>query len=120
MAAAAAGVAAPIAFLNKWSFQAASDQAEVTAFEDANKTYLSGKDDAQGSYSGFWDDATAQTYTAATDGTARRAYFYPDATVPTIYWHGEITVTYDMDVDAANPITISGNWKATTDFIKVG
>lgn len=94
----------------------------MTAFEDTNKTYVSGKPDASGSFSGFWDNATAQTYTAATDGLARRMYLYPDATVGTAgpYWFGTGFPDFSISGGVADSVTISGDWQAASAWSKVG
>lgn len=112
--------AEPVAFLSQWTLDAATDKVEVTAFEDNNKTYVSGKEDCSGSYAGFYDTATAQLYTAATDGNARRFYLYPDhSTGPTDYWFG--TAIFDMSISGgvSDAVTLSGNWSAASDITKV-
>ena len=45
---ASAGTAEPITFLNSWSFDASTDDVDVTAFGDTNKTYVSGLPDFKG------------------------------------------------------------------------
>lgn len=116
------GSASPVTYLNSWSMDAATDKAEVTAFEDANKTYVSGKEDASGSFAGFYDNATAQLYTAATDGAARKFYLYPDATVGTTgpYWFGTGIFDFSITGDVGDAVKISGNWSAASDVSKVG
>jgi hypothetical protein len=112
--------AEPVSFLNSWSMDSATDKAEVTAFEDANKTYVSGKEDASGSFAGFYDNATAQLYTAATDGQARRFYLYPDHTTgPANYWFGTGIFDFSVSGDVGDAVKVSGNWSAASDISKV-
>lgn len=112
--------AEPIAFLNSWTLNSTTDRVEVTAFEDNNKTYVSGKNDASGSFSGFWDDSTEQTYTAANDGDRRRMYLYPDATVGTAgpYWFGEAFFDFNVSGGVSEAVTINGTFNAASEIIK--
>ena len=119
----ASGTAAaePISYLNDWSIDFSTDKVDVTSFEDANKTYVTGKEDVQGTYSGFYDNATAQTYTAATDGTARRFYLYPAASTGSTgqYWFG--TAFFDIKVKGgvSSAVAIDGTFVAASDVSKL-
>jgi hypothetical protein len=121
MGIASAGVAEPIAFVKSFSFSAATDKTDVTAFGDGNKIYTAGLPDSSGQF-GFWyDDATAQTYTAAVDGIARKFYLYPDiVNVPGQYWFG--TILPDFSVQSAVDGAIDGtcSWNAASAVAKVG
>lgn len=110
--------AEPVAFLNSWGIDQSTDRTEVTAFDDANKTYVAGKEDTQGTYGGFWDSATAQLYTAASDGAKRRFYLYPDATVGTTgpYWFGEAFFDWSVSGSADGAVEISGSWSAASNI----
>ncbi len=121
MAIASGGTAEPIAFVNKFSFKAATDKQEVTAYGDTGKVYVVGLPDSQGSMSGWFDDATKQTYTAAVDGVARAAYWYPDiVNDPGEYWFGTIFADFNLEgaVDAA--LAFSADWVAASSIIRVG
>ena len=111
-----------VAFLNKWSISASTDNIDVTAFGDTGKVSVAGLPDASGSFSGFYDNATVQTYTAATDGLARRFYLYPDATVGTTgpYWFGTALFDFNAEGDVSGAVTISGDWAAASPVAKVG
>lgn len=114
-------VAEPITFLNKWTITFDTDDVEVTAFGDSNKTYVSGLPDIGGSFSGFFDDATQQLYTAASDGVARRFYLYPDTTnAATTYWWGTASFDFSAEGGVGDAVTISGNWKAATAISRIG
>jgi hypothetical protein len=115
-----AGTAEPIAFLNKWSLNFATDKLEVTAFGDPTKVYVAGLPDCQGDYAGFYDTATAQLYTAATDGVARKFYLYPDNTNNAQYWFGTSIFDFSVDGDVGGPVNISGGFAAASAVAKVG
>ena len=116
---ASAGTAEPITFLNSWSFDASTDDVDVTAFGDTNKTYVSGLPDFKGSFAGFYDNATAQLYTAAIDGVARKTYLYP-STSDAIYWFGTASFDVSIETGVSDAVKISGSFVATSAFTKVG
>lgn len=121
MALASGGTAEPIAYVKSFSFSAATDKSDVTAFGDSGKVYVAGLPDSSGQF-GFWyDDASAQTYTAAVDGIARPFYLYPDIiNKATQYWWG--TIFPDFAITSAVDAAIEGtcSWNAATAILKVG
>jgi hypothetical protein len=117
---ASGGTAEPVAFLNKWSMNFSTDDVEVTAFGDPNKTYVAGLPDVDGSFGGFYDNATAQTLTAATDGVARKFYAYPDNTSTSQYWFGTAIFDFAITTGVGEAATVSGNFKASSSVTKVG
>jgi predicted secreted protein len=109
-----------VAYLKGWEINFETDDVDVTAFGDLNKTSLAGLPDSSGTFDGFYDDSSDQLYTAATDGAARRFYLYP--TTPSSagpYWFG--TATFDFSVSAAvdDAVKISGGYSATSAVRKV-
>lgn len=114
------GTPEPITFLNNYSISFATDNIDVTAFGDSNKTYVAGLPDSSGTYSGFYDDAGAQFYTAATDGVARKFYLYPSTGNTGQYWFG--TAIFDFEVNAAvdGAVQVTGSWNAGSVVAKVG
>lgn len=117
---ASGGTAEPVAYLNSWSIKFATDTAEVTAFQDANKTYIAGLPDAQGDFSGFYDDASVQTYTAAVDGIARKMYLYPSTLKTTQYFWGTVIADFNADAKVDGAVTVSASWKASGNILKQG
>jgi len=116
-----AGTAEPIAFLSKMTASWTTDKYDVTAYGDANKTYVAGLPDFQGTYAGFYDTATAQLYTAATDGVARKFYLYNDTVgSPAQYWFGTAFFDFNIDTPVDGPVAISGTLAAATASVKVG
>jgi len=111
--------AEPLPFVAKWSMNFATDKTEVTALEDANKTYLAGLPDASGDFSGFYDDATNQTYTAATDGLPRKFYLYPNLSTPTQYFFGTILPDLKIDADVSGAVAMSASWSAASAIKKL-
>jgi hypothetical protein len=114
------GTAEPIAFLNSWSLNFATDTVEVTSFEDTTKVYVAGKPDASGTFAGWYDSATAQTYTAATDGVARKFYLYPDHSSTSQYWFGTGIFDFNAKGGTGEAVSITGNFRAASSVAKVG
>ena len=113
--------AEPVAYLSKWSIGFSTDNVDVTANGDANKTYVAGLPDASGSFSGFYDDASAQTYTAAADGLARRFYLYPSTpSVTGPYWFGTGLFDFSAEADVGSAVTVSGDFQAASAVTKIG
>lgn len=112
--------AEPVAFLNAWSISFEVEKAEVTAFGDTNKIYVSGLPDASGDFAGWYDDATVQTYTAATDGLARKFYLYPDNTSTVKYFFGTILPDFSVESGVGDAVSISSSWNAASAIAKVG
>lgn len=102
-----------VATLNEHSIQFSTDKVEVTAYEDGNKVYVSGKPDSSGTYKGFIDTSSDQLYYAATGGQARKFYHYIDTTnEANKYYYG--TAIFDMTVtqSVSGAVELSGNWAA--------
>jgi hypothetical protein len=112
-----AGVASPLVGVNKWSLDRKTDTAEVTAFEDTNKTYVQGKPDVSGAFSGFWDDANDSIFLAADSTTPVKVYLYPNfITTPTAYHYGTAWISASLDTDANGAVSISGTFMAATSW----
>lgn len=108
--------AEPITYLSSWTLESMTDTVEVTAFEDNNKTYVAGKPDSSGTFRGFYDTATAQTYTPSRDGLPRKFYLYPDSNSATRYFYGDGIFDYSIEGSVDGAVTLSGNWKASSDI----
>ena len=120
VALASGGTAEPVANLNSFSMQAATDKVDTTVFGDTNKTYVSGLPDASGDFAGFYDNATAQTYTAASDGVARKFYLYPDNSNTGQYWFGTALFDFKIETAVGDAVKVSGTFAASTIVQKVG
>lgn len=115
---ASGGLAEPVSWANTWSIKAATDTDEVTAFGDANKTYVSGLPDMQGDVNFFYDDAVPQTYQAAVDGIARKMYLYPSRLDNTKYFYGYVLLDFNADGDVGGATKGSTSWKASGNILK--
>lgn len=113
------GSAENIAFLNSWSLNNTSDKVDVTSFGDSNKTYVAGLPDSSGSYSGFYNDASDGLYDAALDGVARKFYIYPSSSDTGEYFYGTAFFDFNVESNVDGAVTISGDFAAATDIIKV-
>ena len=108
-----AGVATPLPFQASWSINQVTDKDDVTAFGDANKTYVAGLPDSSGDFGGFLDAGTSQTYVAAADGLPRKMYLYWDATNdPNSYWYGTILPDFSADGSVGGAVNFKASWNA--------
>lgn len=114
------GLAEPINFISTYSIDFATEKAEVTSFEDGNKTYVAGLPDASGEFGGFYDDATAQTYTAAIDGQPRKFYLYPSTLNTAQYWFGTILPDFSVEGGVDDAVSVKASWNAASLISKVG
>lgn len=110
--------AEPVANLNAWTMDATVDRTDVTSFGDNNKQYVSGLPDSQGTFGGFYDTTNPQLYQAARDGLPRKLYLYPDISDGD-YFFGTGLFDFSMAGGVNDAVTISGNWAAATDILKV-
>ena len=106
------GNATSVLKLTKWSLDQSTDKIEVTAFGDANKTYVQGLKDVKGSFSGFWDDTETKPFTAADSTDGCKMYLYPSSDAPTKYWYGPAWLDVSIDTGVADAVSISGNFAA--------
>jgi hypothetical protein len=119
LAVAAAGTAAPLPFQASWTINMTVDKSDVTAFGDANKSYVAGLPDSSGDFGGFMDDATSQTYIAAVDGLPRKFYLYPNATAdPATYWYGSILPDFEADGAVGGPVNFKSSWNASGPVVR--
>jgi TP901-1 family phage major tail protein len=104
-----------ISFLRDWSINFSTEQIDVTAMEDSNKTYVSGLADCTGAASGFLDAAsTATTYQAAVDGGARSFKILPDKNSTGTFYGG--TANFDFSLSSA----VAGAVEFSTTFTAAG
>lgn len=106
------GTATNVIKLNKWTINRTTDKIEVTAFGDANKTYVQGLPDLQGSFSGSWDDTEAKPFTGAASSDGVKMYLYPSSNITTKYWYGPAWLDVSMDVSVSGAVTLTGNFAA--------
>lgn len=106
------GAASNVIKMNKWTLNRATDKIEVTAFGDANKTYVQGLPDIQGAFGGFWDDTESKPFTAAASTDGCKIYLYPSSDSMTKYWYGPAWLDLSMDLPVSGAATLSGNFAA--------
>ena len=101
-----------VASLNSWTLNAATDKADVTAFGDLNKQYVTGLPDVKGSLAGWFDDATDALFDAAEGDTPVALDLFPVSTLTGTHWSGQAYLDASIEVPANGPITVSGDWVA--------
>jgi hypothetical protein len=108
-----------VASLNKWTLNAATDKADVTAFGDTNKQYVVGLKDIKGSLAGWFDDTEDALFAAADLDTPVDLELAPvDTLATTLNWKGPAYVDASIDVPANGAISISGDFVAAGDWIR--
>jgi hypothetical protein len=106
------GAATNVIKLNTWTVNKTTDKIEVTAFGDANKTYVQGLPDLQGTIGGFWDDTESKPFTAAASTDGCKLYLYPSSDITTKYFYGPAWLDISMDTNVSGAVTITGNFAA--------
>ena len=114
LAVASGGTAAPLPFQATWTINMSVDKQDVTAFGDANKSYVAGLPDSSGDFGGFLDDSTSQTYIAATDGLPRNFYLYPSTLTTTEYFFGTILPDFSVAGGVGAVVSIKSTWNAAS------
>lgn len=106
------GAASNVIKMNAWTLNRTTDKIEVTAFGDANKTYVQGLPDVQGTFGGFWDDSESKPFTGASSTDGVKLYLYPSSDAPTKCWYGPAWLDVSQDTSVSGAVTISGNFAA--------
>lgn len=107
-----AGTAARIASLSKWSLDMSTDKVDVTAFGDANKTYVQGLRDIKGTISGFWDSSDDALFDGSESPDGVKLYLYPSSDNAAAYFYGPAWLDASIDVGASGAVTIKGDFVA--------
>src|SRR4026208_2574156 len=100
------GNATNVIKLNAWTLNKATDKIEVTAFGDANKTYVQGLPDIQGTFSGFWDDTASTPVAAAAPADGCKLYLYPSADAPSKFHSGPAWLDVSIDTSVSGAVSI--------------
>ena len=107
-----AGAATTTVSLSNWTLDLSTDKFEVTAFADANKSYVQGLKDIKGTITGFLDDTGLSLFTAADSVDGCKLYLYPSSAAATMYWYGPAWLDASIAVPVGGAATISGNFAA--------
>lgn len=106
------GSASSVVKLSEWTLNSATDKIEVTAFLDANKTYVQGLKDLQGTLTGFFDDTETKPFSAADSSDGCKIYLYPSSDIPARYWYGPAWLDYSITVPVSGAVGITANFAA--------
>jgi hypothetical protein len=120
MSTSASGTASTTIALNAWTLDQATDKIEVTAFGDANKTYVQGLKDLKGTFSGFWDDTETKPFTGADSTDGVKLYLYPSSNKLTSYHYGTAWLDASMNTSVSGAVQISGSFAAASSWGRVG
>ena len=104
--------------VTQWTLDMATDKIEVTAFGDANKTYVQGLKDIKGTFSGFFDDTETKPFTAADSSSGCLIYLYPSSLLPLRYWAGPAWLDVSIDTGVSAAVAISGNFAANGTWVR--
>ena len=108
-----------VASLSKWTLNAATDKADVTAFGDNNKQYVVGLKDIKGSLAGWFDDEEDALFAAADGDTPVDLELAPvESLATTLNWKGPAYLDASIDVPANGAISISGDFVGAGDWVR--
>ena len=113
------GAASSVIKLNAWTLDSSTDKIEVTAFLDANKTYVQGLKDLKGTLSGFFDDTETKPFSAADSADGCKLYLYPSADAPTKYWYGPAWLDYSLEVPVSGAVTLKGSFAEIGSWVRL-
>jgi hypothetical protein len=116
LATSASGTATSVIALTEWTIDSTTDKIDVTAFLDANKTYVQGLKDLRGTFSGFWDDTETKPFAGADSSDGVKIYLYPSSNKTTSYFYGTAWLDMSMSVGVNDAISISGNFAAASSW----
>lgn len=120
LATTAAGTATTVIALTTWTLDQATDKIEVTAFGDANKTYVQGLKDLKGTFAGFWDDTETKVFTGADSTTGVKLYLYPSSSITTSYFYGTAWLDASMNTNVNGAVAINGSFAAAASWGRIG
>lgn len=106
------GTAIPVASLNAWELNLATDRVETSSFGDTNKTYVQGFRDVQGTFGGFWDDSDTTLFTASASTDGCKLYLYPSTNAVTKYAYGPAWLDVSVSAGTSQAVTVSGSFAA--------
>ncbi|MES2360154.1 MAG: hypothetical protein V4529_17565 [Gemmatimonadota bacterium] len=113
------GTASSVLKLTDWSLDQSTDKIDVTAFGDANKTYVQGLKDVKGTFSGFFDDTEAKPFTGADSSDGVKLYLYPSSDAAGKYFYGPAWLDVSIKTGVAGAVAMSGNFAANGSWGRV-
>jgi hypothetical protein len=106
------GAATSVLKITNWTLDQSTDKIEVTAFGDANKTYVQGLKDIKGTFKGFFDDTETKPFTGADSTDGIKVYLYPSSDAASKYWYGPAWLDVSIDCGVNGAVQISGSFAA--------
>lgn len=103
--------AVAVADINSWTLNLARDTADVTAFQDTNKQYVTGLPDIKGTYGGWYNSVSYQViFDAALGNIAVMLKLEPSSLDATNFFTGLAYIDAAINVPANGAVSISGNF----------
>jgi hypothetical protein len=102
-----------VADMNGWTLDLATDKADVTAFGDPNKQYVTGLPDYKGTVKGWWNKDSSPTFFGVVLGAVPAFLeLIPSSLDPTFLFKGLAYIDGNINVDSNGGVSIGGNWVA--------
>lgn len=98
--------------VSEWTLDQSTDMYEVTAFGDANKTYVSGLKDVKGTFKAFYDDTETKPFVAADSADGCKVYLYPSSDALGRYWYGPAWLNVSIDCPVSGAVSLTANFSA--------
>jgi len=116
-----------VASIDKWGLNIVHDDAESTAFNDANKRYVRGLPDYKGSFSGTYDfrsaspaEGNAAVFDAVEGMTDVDLQLFADSVETGNYWGGPALLDGNVDIDVKGRVNIAAQFKPSGDWSRTG
>lgn len=106
------GAASELLGCTEWTLDMSTDTVEVTAFGDANKTYVQGLPDLSGTINGYWRDDEDKWFTAASSTDGIKIYLYFSRNATTQYAYGTAWFSISMSNSVTSACEMSANFIA--------
>ena len=107
-------VAVALPGVYSFSISKATDRVEVSAFGDANKSFVQGLAEVSGDFSIRFDNTDDSYFDASESVGAVNMYIYPSRDAPTIYHYGTAWVDASIEVGVDAAVSISGSFAAAS------
>lgn len=106
----------PLISIKGWKGSFKTDKEDVTCFQNTNKVYIVGLQDAQGSIEGFWNSDNLELVAAAQATTPGMLELTPNTTEPGFTFSGLAYLDFDIDCMVTGAPKVTGTWVAADNW----